>query len=232
MATPVIMDLIAAASLAFFTIWGIRRGLFRSLAGLVIVIVSLVGAGMIASTFTAPVTKLVSPLVERCVEYRVENLTTPQSPQVEMPEAEVESELSLDQILERLGLGKDFTQSLAREAGQRIQETGVSIATAVVQSLAQSVIHAVLYILSFLLLSLLLHILVGAMDLVLKLPGLHLLNTLGGAAFGLLEGAVLLFLALCLAQKLGLPVAKLAEDTILLEFYMTHVPAGVVSFLQ
>ena len=47
MTTSVIMDMIVAIVLVTFTIFGARRGLFRALAGLVAVIVALVGAGII-----------------------------------------------------------------------------------------------------------------------------------------------------------------------------------------
>lgn len=45
--TPVIIDGIAAAALLAFVIWGACRGLFRSVAGLAVVIAALVGAGEI-----------------------------------------------------------------------------------------------------------------------------------------------------------------------------------------
>lgn len=231
METPAIMDIIVAALFAFFTIWGARRGLFRSLAGLVIVIVALVGASMIASAVSAPAAKLLSPLVERRIELRVDQAVTAKTPQVEMPEAEVDG-LSLDQLLGLLGLDPNFTDTLAQQAQKKIQDTGVSIAMAVVESLAQSVIHALLFGISFFALMLLLHVLMRAMDLVLKLPGLHLLNGIGGAAFGLAEGAVLLLLTLWLIQRLGYSVEKLAEHTILLKGYTTYAPFDVLSFIQ
>lgn len=231
METPAIMDIIVAALFAFFTIWGARRGLFRSLAGLVIVIVALVGASMIASTFSAPAVKLLSPLVERHIETRVDAAVQTQTPQVEMPEADVEG-LSLDQLLALLGIDPHFTDTLAQQAQEKIQDTGVSIAMAVVESLAQSVIHALLFGISFFGLMLLLKVLVGAMDLVLKLPGLHLLNGIGGAVFGLMEGAVLLLLAMWLVQRLGYSVEKLAEGSILLKACATYAPLGALSFIQ
>lgn len=234
MKIPAIIDLIVAAGLLLFMIWGAKRGLFRALAGLVIVIAALVGASLIASTFSAPAAKLLSPLVEQHIENRVEGLVAAEADAaVDMPEITVEPDaLSLEQLLELLGLNPNFTQSLAQEAQAKIQDTGVSIAMAVVESLAQSVIHALLFGSSFFVLLLLLNVLMRAMDLVLKLPGLHLLNGIGGAAFGLVEGTVLLFLALWLVQRCGYSVEKLVGDSVLLGFFTTYAPFDALSLLQ
>lgn len=61
MTTPVIIDIIAAAVLLAFAAYGGRRGLFRALAGLLSVVVALVGAGMIASALAPPAARLVTP---------------------------------------------------------------------------------------------------------------------------------------------------------------------------
>ena len=55
-----------------FTVIGARRGLLQTLTGLVIVVVALVGAGMIATTFSGPAAKLAAPLIEKQIEKKIE----------------------------------------------------------------------------------------------------------------------------------------------------------------
>ena len=71
------------------------------------------------------------------------------------------------------------------------------------------------------------------MGLVLKLPGLRLLNALGGAVIGLAEGVLLLFLAVWLCRKLGVSfeTEALAEAHIL-RIFTTNTPLSLLSFLQ
>ena len=66
------MDIAAAAVLLLFLVLGARAGLIRSLAGLVIVVVALVGAGMIAATFADPAAKLAAPMIEKAMTQKVE----------------------------------------------------------------------------------------------------------------------------------------------------------------
>ena len=241
MTTPVIMDMIVAAVLVTFTIFGARRGLFRALAGLVAVIVALVGAGIIANTLAAPAAKLVTPLIQTHIEEKVGEAVTEQAgqaPQVDGvptdPMAEIGGDaLSIEDLLNLLGLDQDVRDSLAQQAQEKVQDTGVSIAMAVVESVAQSMIYGILYIVSFTLLLWGLKILIRATDLVLKLPGLHLANSLGGGAIGLIEAGLLVFLVIWVARRLGVSFETDAvAATHLLRFFTTNTPLSALSFLQ
>lgn len=233
MTTPVIIDAAVVVILVAFAIYGVHRGLLKSLAGLVIIIVALVGAGMIAATFTSPVTNLLTPLIETRIGEHVEQLMDEY--QLQLPDGveELEEIAAVEELLILLGLDEEVRAQLKGQAQESIQSTGASLASAVVAGLVRSFVYGVLFVLAFLLLLLLLHILVGAMDLVTKLPGLHGLNALGGGLFGLIEGALLLFLIVWVARRFGVSfeTEALAEAHILRTF-TSNTPLSVLSFLQ
>lgn len=235
MTTPVIIDIVVAAVLLGFAVYGGKRGLFRALSGLLAVVVALVGAGIIAATFTTPVTKVVTPLIAGHIEEKVENAMAVQSAGsgVQMPEADTEDPSAIQDLLAILGLDDEVRSRLAEEVQEKVRDTGASIAAVVVESMARSFIYGTLYILSFAVLLLLMKVLIGAMDLVLKLPLLRGLNTLGGAAVGLVEGALLLFLAVWVLRRLGVSFESeaLAEAHIL-RIFTANTPLGVLSHLQ
>ena len=235
MTTPVIIDIVVAAVLLGFAVYGGKRGLFRALSGLLAVVVALVGAGIIAATFTTPVTKVVTPLIAGHIEEKLENAMAVQSADsgVQMPEVDTEDPSAIQDLLAILGLDDEVRSRLAEEVQEKVRDTGASIAAAVVESMARSFIYGTLYILSFAVLLLLMKVLIGAMDLVLKLPLLRGLNTLGGAAVGLVEGALLLFLAVWVLRRLGVSFESeaLAEAHIL-RIFTANTPLGVLSHLQ
>lgn len=236
MTTPVIIDAIAAAVLLGFAIWGAQRGLFRSLTGLLSVIVALVGAGLIAGALAAPAARLAGPLVEEHIRGQVdEAMEVQSSQQVEMPELEMEEDdgFAIEDLLALMGLDEDVRESLLGDIQEKAVDTGVNVATAIVESVVQSLLYGVLFLLSFLALMLLLKLAVGAMDLVLKLPGLHLLNSLGGAVIGLAEGALLAFLAIWVARRLGVSFdTETVAQTHILHFFTTNTPLSALSFLR
>ena len=136
-------------------------------------------------------------------------------------------------LLALIGLDGDVRENLVGDIQDAVHDTGVSVATAVVESLTRTFIYGALFLISFAALLILLKIAIRAMDLVLKLPVLHGLNSLGGAAIGLAEGALVLFLAVWVLRRLGMSFETgPAAQTILFQFFMTHTPLDVLSLLQ
>lgn len=230
MTAPVIIDAVVVLILVGFTIFGARRGLLQTLAGLVIVVVALVGAGMIAATFSGPAAKLAAPLIEKQIEKKIDAAIAESAPAESSPAAE---DSQLEELLSLLGLDTEVRDSMAEKAKDTVRDTGVSAAAAVVTSIAQSMIYGVLYILSFAALSVLLHVLFKAMGLLTKLPGIHSLNALGGGLLGLIEGGLLLFLAVWAARRLGVSFeAQPFAGAHILAVFTTHTPLSVLTFLQ
>ena len=232
MTTTVIIDIAAAVVLLGFAVGGAKRGLFRALAGLLTIVVALAGAGISAAALTTPVTTLVTPLLAEHVEQRVEDALAEQPGQVQMPEADVDDGNGLLDLLALIGLDGDVRENLVGDIQDAVHDTGVSVATAVVESLTRTFIYGALFLISFAALLILLKIAIRAMDLVLKLPVLHGLNSLGGAAIGLAEGALVLFLAVWVLRRLGMSFETgPAAQTVLFQFFTTHTPLDVLSLL-
>ena len=211
MTVPVIIDIIAAVLLIGFAIGGARRGLFRALAGLLIVALALTGAKFAAETLSPRAAALVAPIVERQIGERVDEAledTADQLPRDLLPE----------ELLGLLGIGGQRLEALSERAREAIRETGVSILTAVARSMAESFLYSLIFILTFVLLTVLLRLIARVTDLALKLPVLHTANALGGAVMGLAEGALLVWLLTLLLAGLGVS----PEGSHLLQFASRH----------
>ena len=234
MTTPVIIDVIMAVVLIAAVIYGAHRGLFRALAGLAVVIVAP-GGGRPSSQIPWPPRRprLVTPLIREQIETKVDEAMARQSQEVQMPEEDVDEGFAIEDLLALMGLDEDVRNSLASQTQEKIQDTGVSLVMAVVESLAQSILYAALFLVSFVGLTILLKLLIRAMDLVLQLPGLHLVNALGGAVIGLIEGALVLFLAIWVLRRFGVSFeTDTVSATHILRFFATHTPLSALSLLQ
>ena len=226
MTTPVIIDAIAVAVLAGFAVWGAWKGLLRTLAGLLVLALSLAGAGIVASALSVPAAKLVAPVIEKRIESRLDEAIQERY-SGGIPE---EDRLSVPGMLEMLGIDESRWDALTFRAGDVVRNTGVQLMAAVIESVAQSMLYGVLYMLSFLLLSVALHLLVRMLDAVLRLPVLHGLNAFAGGMIGLAEGALLLFLTVWVLRLLGVSFDG-EERSQIFRFFTTYTPLDALKFL-
>ena len=242
--TAIILDVLTAAALIAFTVMGAHRGFFRTVAGLLAVILALVGAQLFTNWAAPHVSGVLQPAIERRVEKKVDaalggdsSAITPQEPQIgaSRPDSETQDqkeaeESEIQRLLRAIGVDEQLFQRLGESAREKVRDTGVTVATAVVQSVAESVIRALLFLLSFAVFLLLLKLLAKVLDLALKLPVLRSMNGLAGAAVGLVEGVLAVFLAVWLLRRFGVSFETPAvEGTYLLSFFAKHTPLSALA---
>lgn len=243
------MDIAAGAVLLGFAAYGAYRGLFRSVAGLLVILAALVGACVLTSVLTPAVSEVLQPVIERRVQVKVDSAlgigedtgdvsaVKPALPaeSAEQPEEEdggLVGQLELSRLLRIIGMDGDPTEQIRDAAREKARDTGVSLAMAVIESVAETVLRTLIFALSFVMLVLVLKLITHAVDLALKLPGLHLLNRCGGFGIGIVEGALVLFLGIWLLRRFGVVFdTETVESTVLLSFFTTHTPLSVLSFL-
>mgnify|MGYP003306118597 CR=1 FL=1 len=88
------------------------------------------------------------------------------------------------------------------------------------------------YTFAFLLLLLVVWLLFRPVYLLVKLPVLRTVNTLGGGALGLVWGMLLVFLAVWLLQRFDLLLtAEMVDHSLLLQFFANNSPLSLLTSL-
>lgn len=165
------------------------------MAGLLIVVLALAGARFAADALAPPAVRWAEPAIRRYVEERLDEA---------LPEEGAPEELLPEELLRLLGLAGVHPEDLADRARESVRETGEDILTALARGVTESLFYGAIEVLAFLLLAALLSLAARAMDLALKLPVLHGANALGGAAAGLIEGALAVWLLALVLQRLDI----------------------------
>lgn len=238
------IDAIFALVLVLGVVLGAKRGLFRSFMALAAILVALIGASLLTDALTGPVTEALMPRAEKSVQewFDTEGRTDEredavmqdeqpgESADIASPEPENAdddaSPLAVTGLLKNL-LHFDLDGAVRRSLRSAAQEAALTA----VRTLLGSVVRTIVFLLCFLVLSLLLRLVTAGIDKVLDLPMLNTLNTAGGALFGLVESALLLFLVCDLAPKLGFKTFTEYEGTYLLSFFMSHTPRSLCAAL-
>lgn len=217
---PILYDLVILAVLALFLWRGWHKGLILSLCGLVVVILSLVGANFITDTAAPPVAKAIQPKLEEVIEENVNDYMTthyddlrPASP--------------FDALREMGGVYAWCADSVEDAVGQFSRNLDLSeMLNIAANRVAEQLAHHILFVVSFVVLFVLLTLLLHALDLVAKLPGLHFCNGLGGGLIGLVKGVLVLFVALCVLRLTSgrLFDPETVEKTYLFKFFVRINP--------
>lgn len=225
---PILYDLVILAILAFFLWRGWRKGLLLSLCGLVVVILSLVGANFIADTAAPPVAKALQPKLAAVIEENVNDYMATHYDDIVPSDAPASTEVNpWDALREMGGIYALCADSVEEAIGQFSRSLDLSemyaiAANRVAEQLAHHILFAVAFVVLFVLLTLLLH----ALDLVAKLPGLHFCNGLGGGLIGLIKGVLVLFVVVTVLgiSSRGLFSPEVVEKTYLCKFLVEINP--------
>ena len=199
--SSVILD-VAIVLMFALSVWiGAKKGLFRSLAELVVYLVGLVGANLAAGGLTDRVVDLLRPVLESQV-----------------------SEAITDYISGTLS-ELPFGEALAglENVGDLTGDAAAGMVDLMVETLLYNLTYVIVFLAVFLLLVLLLRLIINLGDFLLRLPVLHEMNTLGGILIGAVKVVCLI---LWLDSKTGLLLDSSAvQSSHIASFLMKILPA-------
>ena len=203
MTPAIIIDVIIAAILIAAVLIGARKGLFLSLAGIMIFLLALVGANIGAKSLSVPLADQLTPKIQERIAVRVED-TLQEKNQQSNESLEQMLPDSLKSILEHTGLLNKLKDVLGQSAKGTIAEISSAIAAAIARELAETFLYGILFLLLFLALLVLLWLAARGINLLLKLPVLSGMNVLGGGIVGLVQGVLIVGLLIWLVPRLGI----------------------------
>ena len=210
-----IIDFVLAAVLVGFVVFGAARGLYRSLAGLLVLVLAIAGAGWLTETCAAGVEDVLRPPLTRRMESIVSDAMGEETAKIE-DIADTEPILAVEQFLRRFGWEGDLGETVRESAENALTDVEKALASALVESVLPVVVAAVLKAVFFVVLFVGLRLLSRLLQpLIEHLPVIRQFNRLLGGAAGFLQGVVAIFVAFWLVERLGLAGDLLAKSYLL-----------------
>ena len=212
-----VIDIILIIIIALCTWNGYKRGLVGGVAGILAIIVSLLGASIVSAAYAHEVVPAIEPFVDGYLDsHRNRDAILERM-------GYGSSELSLEDILEQdsslrydyayesltdLGLYSKRAEDLARKAVSIAEETGVTMTKAIVTVLCDTITSVGTMVIAFLLILILLVAVASVGNLSFRLPNLENLDEIGGAMLGFGEGFLFCILLCWLLSFLGITIGK------------------------
>lgn len=227
-----VIDLAVLAVLVIGAAVGAKRGLWRSLMGAVMLIAAILGTVLLTNRLTDPVTELVYPMVEEKAVAWAESAAEAAADNAQQEIAPDPDKLT--EALAKFGVSQEqldkLLSSFNASGGSSFSDTVTGLASDAAKLFVRAVVQTGLYLLCFVVLLVLLKVLLHAIDLLLKLPVLSTANRLGGAVFGLIASALILFFVLSLCTRFGVELPEI-EQTALLKWFRVNTPQSILTSL-
>ena len=223
-----LLDLVILGLLLYCLIQGLRRGFILTLCSLLAVLLAFLGGWYLATHAAQPLEEKLEPVILHAMLAQEESEAADSPEQTDLPSQSEQANPSENGLFHRFpqslqanpsenGLFHRFPQSLQDQLTQTTEDwkqaTRAELAAAAAGLLAKSL----LFLAGFFGVLILWLILCHTLNLVAKLPGLHLLNKLLGGLLGLIKGLLLLMVARwILCDLLGWIPASIAAESRLL----------------
>ncbi|MBQ7692801.1 MAG: CvpA family protein [Oscillospiraceae bacterium] len=212
-----IIDIILIIIIALCTWNGYKRGLVGGVAGILAIIVSLLGASIVSAAYAHEVVPALKPFVDGYLDsHRNRDAILERM-------GYGSSELSLEDILDQdsslrydyayesltdLGLYSKRAEDLAARAVSYAEETGATMTEAIVSVLCDTITSVAALVVAFLLILILLVAVASIGNLSFRLPNLENVDEIGGAVLGFGKGFLYCILLCWLLSFLGLVIGK------------------------
>ena len=130
-----------------------------------------------------------------------------------------------DSVISELPLPEFIQDLLIKEnpAGQYVETQVNGLSESISHSLTDIAFRVLIYVAMFLIISIVLRIGLLILDTVTKIPGIHFANAIGGAAFGLLNALIFIWI-LCMivtalaSTEFGIATLKMIKESPFLSF--------------
>jgi len=218
---PVMLDVLLVAVIVLFAFLGAKRGFVLTLCSLCAVIVAFVGAKVLSAAAAPAVAGFLQPRLEETIQLALEERSETAG-----------GLLSVQDTLEALEDAGGVFAWAAGAAAQALHGIGTDtiarLSATAAAAVAGQAARGIVFPAAFLLLLLLWGVVSRALNLVARLPVLHSLNTLLGAAVGALKGLILAAIAVwVLCDLSGVISVDMVRETKLLSLFAGHA-AGVL----
>ncbi len=213
----VIIDVLLIIIIALCTWNGYKRGLVGGVAGILAIIISMLGANILSAAYAHEVVPALEPFVDGYVDSSKNRMVILERMGFGG------SDLSLDDILAQdsslrydyayeclsdLGLYEKRAEELAADAVAYAQESGVNMTDAVVAVICDTVTKVGTTVIAFLLILILLVALASIGNLSFRLPNMENVDEIGGAILGFAKGFLYCVLLCWFLSFLGIVIGK------------------------
>ena len=210
-----------------FCSWrGFKNGIIRGVCGLLALIVSIFAANVVATAYSEEFTGMLRPFVSGIVD----NAMQTDSEDADTPSANTGEQndvyTSAFNALRKIGLPEKAAENIATAVKDGYSGIKHNLAAEVTDKLCSRIAYIAVFAICFILVAIVFAVIGNILSLAFALPGLKLLDSLAGLAFGFGKGAIIVFVAGVVIRYFGLIAQDMILSTRILNFIVNNNPVA------
>lgn len=225
----VLIDLLLVAIIAYSVWKGYRKGLILGISGILALIIAFYGASLIADTYSYEFTSMVKPFIGGFVDDAVNETVQEASENPDFyvtEEEETETYILSVESLKKLGISQSMAESMAKKIDETVTGAGQAVKDAIMEKMSSTLSYMAVFAIVFVLIMIIFAVIANLINLTFSLPGLKLLNKIGGLVLGLVKGLIITFTVAWVLSYMGFLID--AENTFVLETLMKINPLSAI----
>jgi uncharacterized membrane protein required for colicin V production len=225
-----LIDLLLLAGLGFCVWQGYRKGLLLTVAGVLIIFLSAMLAGAVASANAEAVSEKLHPILSFVADNAIDDAARGKGPLGSMNKAQI-AEVARD-TYDSMGITNREVDAMVDKVLRAWEGDDQSPLKSIQMTALHLAAYALIALFAFLLFMVGLTLLIHFVAAVVKLPVLNLIDKIGGSAAGFLYGLLILSAAGWAMRYLGIfSSSELVANTAVLRFFVNvNMLSGILSF--
>ena len=220
--TTIFIDLVIIGIVAYCAWRGYRNGLIRGAFGVVALIVSLLVANIAASAYSETFEGALTPFVGGIVDTALSDISG-DTFEYEDIDHENDSEQFRDAYiaLREIGLPTPAAIRIA-EVAVEDEDSERALSDMISERLSSSLAFIAVFAVAFALMAIIFAVIGNLIGFVFALPGLKLLDSIVGVAFGLAKGLIVVLTIGAIVRYFGLLAIDILEETTILNYLVNN----------
>ena len=219
--TTLAIDVAIIAIIVFCGWRGYRNGLIRGVFGVVTLIVALIIGSIVAAAYAEEVTGVLKPFVGGIVDSAIADMLEEDAKFEPLDhDNDTEDFRTAYNALRQIGLPKSAAISIAEQAADNDSQGFLS--EFVSDKLSLALAYVALFGIAFLLIAIIFAVIGNLISFVFSLPGLKLIDTVAGVAFGIIKGVLIVLAITTVVRYYGVLASSTLEETTVLNYFVNH----------
>lgn len=224
-----ILDLILIAIILVSAWRGFKNGIIRGICGILAVIISLSGAGIISNAYSGEFSGMIQPFADGLIDGAVSDVLSDNKETLVTVRSSERGDVYTVcfAALREVGVAEDAAEAIAKDMAKDTDSVDQDMTAMLSEKVSDKLAYAAVVTVAFILIAIVFAVIGNLINLSFEIPGAGKVEPIAGTVLGIIKGIIIMYALATLVRYLGLALSdELLESTKLLSGVVNNNPVA------